>query len=537
MELNLLANRVCKNYETLKAERSNWDSHWDEVARFVIPRKDNVYGQATIGEKKANRLFDTEAIRATDELAAALHGMLTNPSTVWFGLSTGDAEKDRNEKIRNWLHSSTKKMVNVLNNSNFQQEILETYTDLGSIGTGSLRMEDDEEEVIRFHSSPVYAVMIDENSRGDIDTVSRKYSYDKRQVLQAFGDNMDEETKKMFHEAQVTKKWEIIHHISPRTEMEKEGKVGNKAMKFMSVHVLVDKKIVLEESGFASFPYAIPRWTKINKEKYGRSPAMKVLSDIKMSNMMKKVIIQGAQLAIAPPLQVPDMGFLSPLKFGPYSTNYKRSGNNGDEVKPLFVGADPRIGVELLEMVNASIRQAFFLDKLNVNLGDRATATEVLQRKDEQLRTLGPILGRLNRELLKPIIDRLFAIMEAKNLFDDMPDGLKKGDNLDIKYVSAIAQAQVVTESDSMLRAINASGPIINLDPSVMDLIDGDKYLQKNLDIFGVDPSVIRSTAEVKEIREARTQREQELAQQQDALTSAETVNKLGGNSGAGEAG
>lgn len=523
---NELARKVIKKYEDLKAERMNWDSHWDEVAKFVVPRKDNVYGQATIGEKRANRLFDTEGIRACDELAAALHGMLTNPATIWFGLSTGDPAIDKKYSVSFWLHDCTRKMINVLNNSNFQQEILETFTDLGSIGTNSLRIEDDKDEVVKFHSEPVYNVLIDDNSKGDIDTVVRCYKFDKRQILQEFGDSLSEEDKKSLGDA-PEKKWEIIHEVSPRNDEEMKKGLGNKGYKYKSIHVLRDKGIVLSESGFKSFPFAVPRWSKINKEKYGRSPAMKVLADIKMMNMMKKVTIQGAQLSIAPPLQVPDTGFLAPLKLSPYSTNYRRTGLK-DRVEPLFTGADPRIGFELLEMVKMSIRQAFFLDKLNVDLGDRATATEVLQRKDEQLRTLGPVLGRLNRELLKPIIDRVFAIMEDRDMFLETPAEIKNAE-LDIKYVSAIAQAQMAAESDSMMRAINASSAIIQMDPTVMDNIDGDAFLRKNLEIFGVDPSILRKPNAVEVMRQQRAQQAQREQEMMESQVGAEVVNKVGG--------
>jgi hypothetical protein len=38
------------------------------------------------------------------------------------------------------------------------------------------------------------------------------------------------------------------------------------------------------------------------------------------------------------------------------------------------------------------------------------TATEVIQRNEEKMRLLGPVLGRLQSELLKPLIDRVFNI-------------------------------------------------------------------------------------------------------------------------------
>jgi hypothetical protein len=39
------------------------------------------------------------------------------------------------------------------------------------------------------------------------------------------------------------------------------------------------------------------------------------------------------------------------------------------------------------------------------------TATEVMQRTEERMRLLGPILGRMEAELLGPIITRVFGIM------------------------------------------------------------------------------------------------------------------------------
>ena len=106
-----LGARVVKMFDVLTTDRKNWDAHWDEVAKYVVPRKDNVYGQATPGEKRANRLFDSEGIRSNDELAAALHGMLTNPSLIWFNLSTGDTELDRNKNVSAWLFDTTNKMI------------------------------------------------------------------------------------------------------------------------------------------------------------------------------------------------------------------------------------------------------------------------------------------------------------------------------------------------------------------------------------------------------------------------------------------
>lgn len=535
--LNNDGTEVVKTHQSLLAARSTWDSHWNEIAKFVIPRKDNVYGQHVKGEKAGNELFDTTAIQANDDLSSAMHGLMVNPSIQWFGLETGEQEIDEDEASRKWLFDSTLTTINVMNQSNFQTEIHEVFQDLGSIGTASLRIEADDEEVVRYFSEPIYEVALRENAKGVIDCVSREYEFDGRQIMDEFHETMSEKTKKLVEDktkSDASFKFKIIQRISKRTRYEMTKGVGSTAMPVKSVHVLVTNSDILRESGFEEWPMATPRWSKINVETYGRSPAMKALADIKMSNSYKKVVIQGAQLAIAPPLQVPDNGFLSPLQVKPFGTNYYRSGSK-DRIEPLFVGANPQLGEELLTVIHEAIKKHFLIDKLITIQSDRMTATEVLQRRDEQLRFLGPQLGRLDKELLKPIVDRTFAICARAGLFKPIPEKLaayikSKGGNIEllIRYKSTIAQAQLITQSENIVRAINSTAFVVGSQPEVMDNIDGDKLLKHNMQIYGVNPKVLRPEAEVRKIRETRAEQQQQMVEQAQANQGADTIQKLG---------
>lgn len=529
-----LGTQVIKRFDSLKAARSTWNNHWDEVAKFAVPRKDNVYGQIVPGEKQTNRLFDIEAIQNVDDLAAALHGLLTNPSLMWFLLSTGDKEVDGDKDVQKWLFDSALLMHQTLNASNFQTEIAETYIDLGSIGTTSLRIEDDEDDVFRFYSEPIYDVVIAENHKGIIDMVSRVYEYTARQLMERFGEAAIDDQMIAESKNNPSKKFKVVHEVAPRTMAEMEGKVGNMAMPWRSVHVLKHGAKVLKESGFEEWPYATPRWSKINAETYGRSPAMKALAEIKMVNSMKKVTIQGAQLRIAPPMQVPDNGFMGPLQVKPFGTNYYRA-NSKNRIEPLFTAADPGLGKDLIDDEHLMIKRAFLLDKLITPQLDRMTATEVIQRRDEQLRFLGPTLGRLDRELLKPIVDRCFGIMNRKKMFKQIPQKLNefvesKGGKFDliIKYKSTVAQAQLISQADNMVRAIQATSIVVPAMPEIMDNIDGDKLLKKNFEIYGVDPEILRSDQEVEKIRQNRQAAAQQAAENSQAESEAETINKIG---------
>jgi hypothetical protein len=512
------AKEVIKKYARLKSERNNWDSYWETLAQYIIPQKDDVYGYPTVGEDKHNRLYDGTSIHANELLASALHSMLTNPSSIWFDFATGDKDIDGNKEARQWMQDAVKRMIRVMNNSNFQTEIHEVYLDLGGIGTAPMRIEEDEETVVRFFARPIYEHYIEENNKGIVDTVYREYEFSLRQLVQEFGeDSLIDFDLRQSYQKDDTRKVTIVHGVEPI--------YGDKNGRFASYHVLKDKAYLLREGKFNSNPYAVPRWTKISGEKYGRCPGMKALPDIKMLNKMMQTMIRAAQKAADPPMMVPDNGFLLPLKMTPGGTNIYRAGSK-DKIEYLQSAARMEINHEMVEQARMRIRQAFFIDQLQLQDGPQMTATEVMQRTEEKLRTMGPILGRLNTELLRPIVDRVFDIMLRRGLFAPMPEALK-GKNLDIVYVSQISKAQRASEADTLTRVIQSVAPVAQMAPQMFDNLNSDMVLRYHAHIFGLAEDMLNDPEEVSKVREARAQQEQAMVQAQQENVQADTEQKL----------
>ena len=518
---------VINEHGRLENDMAQWKSHYDEVAQYFIPRKDNIYGQAIKGEKKFNLLYDAEGVRAVDDLAAVLASTMFNPQALWFDFIAKDRSL-RTDRVKKWLANSVLGMLEVFRDSNFHTSIIEVLTDLCSIGTSVLRIEPDDEDVLRFYPQTIYQVCVDENNKGLIDTVSRGFCWDKRKILQEYGKDREFIKNKIetLMGEDCNREFSIIHRVSPRHRAERLGNIGTKAMPWASIHVIKELGLTLRESGFEEFPYAVPRWSKLTEEKLGRSPAMKTLSDAKMLQEEKKVFIKGAQLLIGPPLQLPDQGFLTKLKIAPFSSNYRRKGR--DKAEPLFTGADPGIGVDMLGMTKEDIRKGFFLDRLNVELGDRATATEVIQKRDENLRVIGPVSNRLDRELIKPIVTRGFGVMFRKGEFGTPPAELQDGAIMGIRYLSMIARAQMIADSENFFRAISATEPMISTQPELLQNIDGDKLFRLNLDKYGIDPNIVRSEAEVKKLREQQQQAIQQQAEREQMLAEGQTIKNIG---------
>ena len=505
-----LAKNLLSRFDRLKSQRQNWESHWQEVADYMQPRKADVTKTRSKGDKRTELIFDSSPLQSVELLAASLHGMMTNPSTPWFSLKFKNDGMEGEDEAKEWLESTTEIMYSVFNKSNFQQEIFELYHDLITFGTAAMFIEEDDEDDLKFSTRHINEMYISENDKGRIDTVFRKFRISARAAIQKFktvSTNIAVIAKKDPYE-----EVEILHAVYPRSDFN-PAKQDKENMPFESVYLDADSGDELSVSGFKEFPFVVPRYLKASHEIYGRSPAMTALPDVKMLNEMSKVIIKSAQKQVDPPLLVPDDGFMLPVRTVPGGLNFYRAGTR-DRIEPLNIGANNTLGLNMEEQRRNSIRNAFYVNQLQMQDGPQMTATEVIQRNEEKMRLLGPVLGRLQSELLKPLIDRSFAILMRKNLFPNPPEFLS-GQDIEIEYVSPLAKAQKSTELSSIMRAVEILGSLSNVAP-VFDHINMDKLVRHLTSIVGVPQKILKPQAELNaERQEAAAQAEQQQQMQQ----------------------
>ena len=515
------AKILLKRFDRLKSQRQNWESHWQEVADYMQPRKADVTKTRSKGDKRTELIFDSSPLQSVELLSASLHGMLTNPSTPWFSLKFKDTGMENEDEAKAWLESATEVMYSAFNQSNFQQEIFELYHDLITFGTAAMFIEEDEEDNLKFSTRHINEIFISENEKGRIDTVFRKFRISARAAIQKFGNvstNIAVIAKKDPYE-----EVEILHAVYPRADFN-PSKKDKENMPFESVYLDASSGDELSVSGFREFPFVVPRYLKASHEIYGRSPAMTALPDVKMLNEMSKTIIKSAQKQVDPPLLVPDDGFMLPVRTVPGGLNFYRAGTR-DRIEPLNIGANTPLGLNMEEQRRNSIRNAFYVNQLMMQNGPQMTATEVIQRNEEKMRLLGPVLGRLQSELLKPLIDRAFALILRKNLFKPAPEFLA-GQDIEIEYVSPLAKAQKSTELSSIMRAIEILGSLSNVAP-VFDHINMDKLVRHLADIVGVPQKILKPQSELNAERQQAAQQQEQMQQMQQLQQVAEAGGKI----------
>jgi hypothetical protein len=384
------------------------------------------------------------------------------------------------------------------------------------------------ERIINCSARPIGECFLSENAEGMIDTVFRKFKWSARQAAQVWPlQNLSEKCRESLNQDQ-DKFFDFLHCVFPRGDYN-PAKKDNRNLPFASIYLEVDSRHIISESGFHEFPFAAARWTKSSGEIYGRSPTMRALADIKMLNEMSKTIIKAGQKAVDPPLMVPDDGFLLPIRTTPSGINFYRKGSQ-DRIERMPTSDKIPLGFEMEEQRRQSIRRSYYAHLLQLPQAPNMTATEVLQRIQDQVRVLGPMVGRMFSEFLNPIVDRVFGIMLRAGWFPPVPDELA-GMKIDVEYVSPIAKAMRSTEAQAPLKTIEFMGPFIQADPTLLDNFNGDEAFLEIAEIAGVPSKWLRTPDQVAELRKARNEALTEEAEKSDAerlAAGAATLQKGG---------
>ena len=519
-EFKKLAQELKSNLSRLMDKRSTWESHWQECADYMQPRKAEITKERARGDKRNIQIFDATAIHALELLASSLQGMLTSSANRWFAMRYKENVLNESDEAKEWLEDSTDKMYLAFGRSNFQQEVFETYHDLITFGTSCLMIEEDENDIVRFSSRHIKEFYIQENKRGFVDTVYRRFKMPVGAAIDKFGlENFSRDTAILFKK-EPFEEIEIVHVVRPRSIYD-ENKLDKKNMPFQSVYFEYGSGHIINIGGFNEMPYVVPRYLKASTEIYGRSPAMNALPDVKVLNKMVETAMKAAAKQVDPPLLVPDDSMLSPIRMSAGSLNYYRSGSR-DRIEPLNIGQQTSVTLNQENQRREAIAKTFHIDQLLVQANRTMTATEVLQRNEEKMRILGPALARLQQELLQPMILRVFNIMLRNKMFRQAPEILANQE-VDIEYVSPMALAQKGQELQSLMRGLELFGQIGQIAP-VQDYIDEEGLIKQIIRITGLPARMIKSDKEVKMIREQRAAAQAQQAQMMQAMQEAKVA-------------
>lgn len=487
---------LLKRLETAEAKKDNWQSHWQECYEYAFPMRENAATNSNqIGDKKGVNLYDATACDAVDQLSASMLAELTPPWSKWFGLSTGfeisDEEKDL---IGKDLDEASEKLLSNFDRSNFSVEIHQCYLDLVTIGTASLLFEEEvicEKSAFKFTAIPIKEVILEESPNGRLDTTFRKSEVTLEKLKTRFPEveiplDIKEEAKD-----NPDYKVLLIESVLPR--MTSTGQAGYEYTSFVTKNNFgvnafnEDEAFIVREGVFDISPFINFRWLKAPGEIYGRSPVMKALPDIKTANKVVELVLKNASISTTGIWQADDDGVINPanIKLVPGAIIPKAVGSKG--LTPLDAPGKFDVSQLVLEDLRARIRKALLADKLGQVNNPNMTATEVLERSSDMSRILGAVFGRLQAELLTPLINRAVNILKRRG---EISFSNIDGRLVELQYKSPLATNQSKIEAMSLINILTQVSAYGELANSVIDFSEAIKWIGKSLSL---PPQIIKN--------------------------------------------
>jgi hypothetical protein len=539
----LTKDRALQRWSALKSERSSWDTHWQEISDYMLPRSGRFYtSDRNRGTRRHNNIYDSTGTRALRVLAAGMMAGMTSPARPWFRLSTSDPDLDESSNVKTWLADVQRLMLMVFSKGNTYRALHSMYEELGAFGTGASIVLPDYNDVVRHYplTTGEYAIAVD--YRGQVNTVYREFDKTVGELVGEFGRDNVSQTVRNLHDRGNLDAWvTIIHAIEPRTDRD-PSKRDTKNMPWRSCYFengMPEGKF-LRESGFRKFPAVVPRWATSGGDIYGSSPGMEALGDVKQLQHQQLRKAQGIDYKTMPPLQVPTSLKNREMNTLPGGATYVDvSAPNGGIRAAFEVNLDLSHLLNDIQDVRGRIDSCFYADlflMLAQNPRANMTATEVAERHEEKLLMLGPVLERLHNELLDPLIEMTFETMMESGIVPPPPEELQ-GRELSVEFVSMLAQAQRAVATNSIDRYVANLGAVAAIKPEVLDKLDADKWADAYADMLGVDPELIVPGEKVALIREQRAQAQAAQAQIAAAQQMATTAKDAAQAGGGGEQG
>lgn len=532
-----LKQRCMQRLDALDQVRYSWWQQYRDLAAWINPRLGRFLetpNEGTRGRQKNQRIIDSTATVASQRFASGLMAGVCSPARPWFKLKLGGHDFQDGTPEALWLAETEKRMMSIFAGSNFYRSVAMMFEEIGVFGTGVMLMYEDYEDALRCYPQAAGEYYIAVDNRLDPTTFARKVVMTAEALVDQFGLANCSSTVQNFYLQGFLDQEVLVGHIIMPNDKRVYDAIGTEGMPYLEVYWEwgYDQNQVLREKGYNERPFCCARWNVTGNDPYGRSPGMDAIGDVKQLQVVTKRRDQLVDKLVNPPMTAPVHMKNEPTSVIPGAVTYVPPGQNADSAfKPAYQVHPQGIPAiqEVLRETQFRIKTVFFEDLfLMISQADDAmTATEVVARKEEKMLMLGPPLERLNDELLRVAINRLFGIMKRyKILPPDQPPQVENG-IIDVDFVSILAQAQRAVSTVAMERLWQFVGGIAAVKPDVLDNMDADDSVREYADMVGAPPKVVVALQEVQAIRKKRDEAMQQQLAFQNSMEAASGAKTL----------
>nr|BDD45123.1 tail protein [bacterium] len=513
-------------YAALDLRRAALEPVNRDIRKYLAPYTARFKGEKAYDPEKRqdSEIINTVPRFAVRTLPSGLQSGMTNPLRPWFRFGLPDPDLQEFEPVKLWLSSSERRVREVLARSNIYDRLKSNYGMLGNYGTSCLFLDEDDEDVARATDFLMGTFMISSDAAGRVDTLYRDGVMTARQMIAKFKERAPHEARLAYDNGNYESEFHVCHIV----EKNQNYRIGSALSQYKQwVSVWLDKnktgnEAILKISGYDTQPFFAPRWDTVGEDPWGIGCGNVALGDARGLQLLEKRQYMLIDHETDPAMMADGTLRNSRNRILPGSITYVNGLMTG---KPGFQRVfesrlQPQMLLEKSKEVEMHINEAYYKNLFTavLDLGDQPniTATQINTLREERLMMLGPVLERLNDDLLDPLLNRLFSIMYNRGMLEPPPEEIQ-GMPLRVEYISVLAQAQKALGLGNIERFIGFVGSVAQFDTSVVDKMDTDEIIDEYADNLALPPKMVRTAEQVQSIRDGRAQQEQ-AAQMADSV-------------------
>lgn len=502
---------LMKRRDKAAANKELWRDTYREAQEYTMPQRET-FSWYSPGQRKNQELYDSTGQDCTYLAANNMQALLCPSWKNFASLSPGGEvpkEEAEDPDVIEKLQEASNILFTHINHSNFSTVIPEALLDI-MIGTCAITIDEgDGDQVLVFDAIPLSIIEIEEGPNGTVETTWMMRQPLGRNLVRMYRGLTEKDLPEMLR-ARIKKK--------PDDEVKIiQGFVFDpKTKHYFGVVIELQTKAIIWRYDYGDTkPMVVARASVVSGETYGRGRVMMALPDIKTLDRMQEFVLRHAALQVAPPLTAVSDGVFNPYtaQLTPNTVLPVASNDNGNPtVRVLEMGGNFGITEAMMDKLEQRIRRILLADTMS-EAGPIKSATEIAIGDRNRLWNMGAEFGRIQSELLAPMIARCVWILKKRG---KMPDIKVNGREVTLRYVSPLARAQDQEDLLALQQALELSAAVANVAgeagmaamAAAWKLEEFPAWITKRT---GLDASLVRSKDEMKAMAEkAKKMMEQE---------------------------
>ena len=184
-----LREDILRRWTKLKSVREPFLDQWLAISEHVTPASGRFLESQRKNQARDrwNRIYNNTATRAANILAAGLMSGMTDPSSQWFALTTGDEKLDESYAVKAYLDQVQRILEMAFARTNAYQSLHHGWREVGVYGTEAIFIAEDPKYGFTCFPLRCGEYCIATNYRGEPDTIYRKFWMTAGQIVEQCG--------------------------------------------------------------------------------------------------------------------------------------------------------------------------------------------------------------------------------------------------------------------------------------------------------------------------------------------------------------